>query len=117
MKEQQTALYRQQLHAMRQSLLDQIATQRGGISGRAEVAAAHFSQPEDSRAQLLSEKDMEFALGEREIVELNMIDAALVRMDMGIYGQCTDCGVDIPPARLHVSPEAPRCISCQEAFE
>lgn len=117
MKEQPIAAYRQQLHAMRQSLLDQIAAQRGGILGRTEVAQAHFSHPEDSRAQILSEKNVEFALGEREIAELDMIDAALARMDKGVYGQCADCGIDIPQARLHAAPEASRCMDCQEAFE
>ncbi len=35
----------------------------------------------------------------------------------GTYGQCTDCGEAISAARLQVSPEAARCISCQQAAE
>jgi DnaK suppressor protein len=33
------------------------------------------------------------------------------------YGECTDCGADIGTARLHVAPEAARCLGCQEKAE
>lgn len=109
--------YQQQLVAMRTALLAQIAEQRGGIVSRAEVAADHFAHPQDSSAQLATERELEFALGERELAELSAIDAALTRLQTGAYGQCTDCGVQIAPARLQATPEAPRCIGCQEKHE
>lgn len=31
--------------------------------------------------------------------------------------ECTDCGADIPPARLKAAPFATRCIGCQTKFE
>ena len=112
-----TAPYQQQLLGMRAALLSQIADQRGGAVSRVEVAADHFGHPEDSGAQLASERELEFALGERELVELSAIDAALARIKAGTYGECTDCGVAIKPARLQATPEAPRCIHCQEKVE
>ncbi len=117
MNKQQFSACQQQLVAMRAALLAQIAEQRGGVVSRVEVAAEHFGHPEDSGAQLASERELEFALGEREMVELAQIDAALARIDAGTYGECTDCGTHITPARLHASPEAPRCIHCQEKAE
>jgi DnaK suppressor protein len=111
------APYQQQLLAMRAALLNQIAQQRGGVVSRAEAAADHFGHPEDSSAQLATERELEFALGERELEELSAIDAALARVAAGTYGECTDCGAPIAPARLHASPEAPRCIHCQEKAE
>jgi len=117
MNKQQTSAYQQQLVGMRAALLKQIAEQRGGVVSRAEVAAEHFGHPEDSGAQLASERELEFAMGEREMAELSAIDAALARLDAGTYGECTDCGVHIAPARLQASPEAPRCIHCQEKAE
>ncbi len=107
----------QQLHAMRKSLLDQIAQQRGGVVPRAEVAADHYNHPEDSGAQLATERELEFALGERELAELDAIDKALARVNAGTYGECTDCGTRIAAARLHATPEAARCIHCQEKHE
>lgn len=110
--------YQEKLLALRAALLAQIAAQRGGVVSRAESAAAHFERAvEDSRAQLAVEKDLELALGEREVAELTAIDAALARVEAGTYGECTDCGVDIAPARLQATPEAPRCIGCQEKYE
>jgi DnaK suppressor protein len=115
-KEDHTASLHQ-LTAMRTALLAQIAEQRGGIVSRAEVAADHFGHPEDSGAQLASERELEFAISEREMAELVAIDAALARLEAGTYGDCTDCGRAIAPARLHASPEAARCIHCQEKSE
>ncbi|MNT89889.1 RNA polymerase-binding transcription factor [compost metagenome] len=45
------------------------------------------------------------------------MDAALNRIEAGTYGECTDCGTDITAARLHATPEAPRCVHCQEKAE
>jgi DnaK suppressor protein len=117
MDKQHSAPYQQQLLDMRVALLAQIAVQRGGTVSRADAAADHFGQPEDSRAQVATEREIEFALGERETAELTAIDAALARIGAGTYGVCTDCGVTIPPARLQASPEAQRCIPCQEKAE
>lgn len=117
MNKQQAAPYQEQLLAMRTALLAQISDQRGGTISRAEAAADHFGNTEDSSAQVATERALEFAIGERETAELAEIDAALARIEAGSYGQCTDCGVDIAPARLQASPEAPRCISCQEKQE
>ena len=117
MDKPQTAPYQQQLLGLRAALLAQISAQRGGTVSRADAAAEHFGHPEDSRAQVATERDIEFALGERETAELAEIDAALARIDNGRYGQCISCGVVIPAARLDASPEAERCIPCQEKAE
>ncbi len=118
MSTQLTAPFKKQLLEQRASLLAQLASLRGGNIGRAEASVEHFSgQKEDSRAQLETERDLEFTLDARESAELDAIDAALKRIEAGTYGVCTDCGVDIPAARLHAAPETPRCIACQEKFE
>lgn len=116
MNKEQAAPYQQQLLAMHATLLAQINAQRGGVS-RAEAAAEHFSRREDSSAQVATERELEFAIDERETEELAMIDSALARIEAGTYGECTDCGIDIAPARLQASPEVPRCIACQEKTE
>ncbi|MFY0523863.1 TraR/DksA family transcriptional regulator [Archangium gephyra] len=38
-----------------------------------------------------------------------LIDAALRRMDTGVFGTCVDCGYDIPIERLEALPFAIRC--------
>jgi DnaK suppressor protein len=109
--------YQQRLLGMREALLTQIAEQRGGVVSRAEAAAEHFGHSEDSSAQVATERELDFAIGERETAELAVIDAALARIEAGTYGQCTDCGVAIAAGRLEASPDAPRCIHCQEKVE
>jgi DnaK suppressor protein len=110
-------VYRQQLQALRVALLAQIADQRGGSRSRADVAADHFMNAEDSHAQVTSQRDLEFALNERETAELAELELALLRLDAGTYGVCIDCATVIPEARLSAMPEAQRCMACQEKIE
>ncbi len=105
------------LYDMRRGLLERIAEQRGGVVSRADMAADHFAHSEDSRAQTNAAKYLEFALNERETEELIAIDAALARLHTGHYGQCVNCTKPITPARLRATPEASRCITCQQKFE
>ena len=117
MDKTQAAPFRQQLLTQQSELLAQLAAQRGGVIGRAEVAAEHFGHPEDPRAQVATERELEFALGERETAHLAAVEAALARIEAGSYGECTDCGALITAARLHAQPEAARCVHCQEKAE
>lgn len=113
----QAQAFEQQLQGMRAALLAQIAAQRGGVVSRAEAAAEHFVRHGESPAQVATEREIEFAIDAHEVAELAAIDAALARITAGVYGECADCGCDIPAARLHANPEALRCIRCQESFE
>ncbi|MEO7400231.1 MAG: TraR/DksA family transcriptional regulator [Polaromonas sp.] len=117
MKQQKLADHKAKLLAMRAALEAQISDQRGGAGSRADAAADRFGHPEDSRAQTNTERELEFALSDREAEELAVIDAALSRLETGIYGECIACGVQIPAARLDASPEVARCIPCQEKVE
>lgn len=49
------------------------------------------------------------SLMESQRRELMLIDAALRRMDMGVFGNCVDCGYEIPIERLEALPFAIRC--------
>lgn len=110
-------VYKVQLIEARAQLLARIAFERGGVVSRADMAAEHFDNSFQSRAQIRSERETEFAMNEHETAELGDIDAALERIQAGTYGQCTDCGVTIAPARLHAYPTAKRCIDCQTVAE
>ena len=111
------AIILDRLHTMCADLLAQIAQQRGGTVSRAEMATDHFAHSEETRADTNTARDLEFALNERETEELGAIDAALVRLHCGHYGQCVDCAEPIGPARLKATPEVSRCMPCQEKFE
>jgi len=53
----------------------------------------------------------------RDLIELRAIEAARQRMDDGSYGECVECGTDIPYERLEVQPAAERCTPCQGMYE
>jgi DnaK suppressor protein len=110
--------FKQQLLEQRASILAQLNSLRGGTVGRVEASAEHFGRAEElDSGQVSSARELELALDDRESTELRLVDAALARIEAGTYGLCTDCGVEIPLARLHAAPEAPRCIACQEKIE
>lgn len=77
----------------------------GNVPDSAELAAADVALDID-RSEI-----------DRDMTELEAVDAALARIDLGSYGSCVDCGRGIEAARLATAPEAPRCFACQELAE
>jgi len=51
-------------------------------------------------------------LGNAALQEIAQIKAAIKRMELGTYGQCTLCGNDIGASRLNAMPYAANCIDC-----
>ena len=70
---------------------------------------------ESSEADI--QEDIEFALIQMKAETLNKINAALTRLDEGVYGNCFECGEEIAEARLRALPFAARCKDCEEARE
>jgi len=60
------------------------------------------------------EREKAFFFATREGKYLSHIENALDRIDEGTFGVCTDCGKDIPKARLMAVPTATRCVPCKE---
>jgi RNA polymerase-binding protein DksA len=53
----------------------------------------------------------------RERRQLDEVNAALSRLEAGIYGVCERCARPIPLARLRAMPTARYCVECQELEE
>lgn len=70
---------------------------------------------EESVADLL--RDLNNALINQHLIELNQINSAFQRLNTGHYGECCDCGDDIQWERLEKQPAALRCVSCQSLRE
>ena len=111
------ASLREKLLSQRAELLQRMAHERGGVVGRAEVAADQYDNAASDYAQLLNEREDGFAMSEHETAELVDIDRALTRMDAGHYGMCIDCNAEIPKPRLVATPTAARCLACQGKVE
>lgn len=52
-------------------------------------------------------------MSERERSILLEVDAALDRIDEGVFGICESCGEDIAAARLKAVPYASLCVECK----
>lgn len=65
-----------------------------------------------SRMDSMQNQHMSRNLHEREQARFAAVQAALDRMDTGIYGTCTGCGEAISEGRLFVVPEAEHCPAC-----
>lgn len=63
------------------------------------------------------QEDIEITLVQLQRETLTRIRAALQRLEQGLYGRCTECGEDIPAARLRAVPFAVRCVDCEDARE
>lgn len=68
-------------------------------------------------AQRYSNRERDIALQAIEVEQLEQIEDALERLDEGTYGQCENCGQDIPPGRLEILPHATLCVNCQSQQE
>jgi DnaK suppressor protein len=70
---------------------------------------------DDAVADVLADLNVAHLVAEYD--ELRDLDAALLRVESGTYGDCIDCGEPIPFERLETMPTALRCVDCQEKFE
>ena len=63
------------------------------------------------------EQEFTLSLMQTEEDTLGTIEAALERIEDGIYGQCEECSGVISKARLNAIPYAAHCIKCAQKLE
>lgn len=90
----------------------------------AQLAGASAPSPENKQVRDIGDEalsasmdKLQNSLEQAEIDEINLIDAAMGRIERGEYGICLDCGDEVSDRRLEHSPFAARCIVCQEELE
>lgn len=70
------------------------------------------SRDDEDRATEREEDEVLEGLGNSAQNEIEAIEAALKRIELGTYGECTHCGKPIGEARLDAVPHVPHCIDC-----
>lgn len=75
-----------------------------------------FADPAD-RATAESDRAFTLRLRDRERHLIRKIQAALKRIDDGVYGVCEECGDDISIPRLRARPVTRLCINCKARQE
>jgi RNA polymerase-binding transcription factor DksA len=85
------------------------------LQGERPAAEEGNGYPQDSAdaGSILSEADRTEAVLDSARSQRDEVLAALARIDDNTYGQCVDCGSEIPEGRLDARPDAARCVNCQ----
>jgi RNA polymerase-binding transcription factor DksA len=109
-------------------LLELRARLRGDVSAMAENALRRNRA--DGNGELSSmplhmadigsdnfEQEFTLSLMANEEDTLQLIEAALERIEDGVYGACDECGGVIPKTRLNAIPYTPYCVKCAEKLQ
>ena len=79
---------------------------------RATVELDQQSVGRLSRMDALQRQAMAEAAERARTMEIRKINAALDRIEEGVYGYCLECGEEIAAKRLAVDPAASHCVRC-----
>ena len=63
------------------------------------------------------EQEFTLSLMEHDEDLLEKVEAALERIEDGVYGSCVECEAKIPKTRLNVIPYTPHCVKCSGKSE
>lgn len=78
--------------------------------------ATVFADPND-RASQESDMALELRNRDRERKLIKKIDETIAKIEIGEYGYCSSCGVEIGLKRLQARPTASLCIDCKQLEE
>lgn len=113
MKPSEVAPFQEKLIAAQKLLLgENIQEEFGNVSESARSSA----DPMDA-ASMYEFADVLGMQSESATKALELIEAALGRIDEGTYGECVECEKNIPKTRLEALPFTPYCIACQRRIE
>ncbi|HLA74644.1 MAG TPA: RNA polymerase-binding protein DksA [Gammaproteobacteria bacterium] len=108
MNEKQVSHFRNILQAWKRELMEEVDR----TVHHMQDEAINYPDPND-RASQESEITMELRARDRERKLIKKIDESLIKLDLGDYGYCEVCGVEIGIRRLEARPTATQCIDCK----
>jgi len=106
-----------QLEARRRQLRVELQAKLNEQDNTALLGLRNRMEETDDWAVADLETALDVAEVSRDAAELRDVEMALIRIGDGTYGDCTECSLPIPYARLAANPSAARCIACQEKLE
>ena len=113
--------YRERLVSERKrlfALLEGLGT--GGIRRPLKESIQELSLIDNHPADVASEtfeKEKDAGLADLTRLNLDRVERALDRIDLGTYGVCVRCGTPISQDRLEALPSAELCLPCQDLLE
>jgi len=105
------------LRARQRELRGEVAAQLKTQDDPRLVGLRNRMEDTDDWAVADAMASMDISLVSRDLAVLAEIEGALGRLADGSYGECIDCGAEIPYARLAAYPAAIRCVACQSRLE
>jgi len=105
-----------ELNRFHLSLKNKLADLENGNRNRGAIAI-ETSPDELDRIQHGQERDLAMGALDRDSKLLREVRSALIRVDAGTYGICSDCQEDISMKRLTAVPWTASCIVCQQAAD
>ncbi len=105
--------YKKKLQARREELMRTIArTQEEGRTADEDPTVDLADKAANSYT-----KEFLFGMTNTDRTILNMIDAALKRIQADEYGVCANCQEELQQKRMEAVPWAKHCLACQEKME
>ena len=120
MKNSEVKPFKELLLALRARLRGDVSTLAQAALSDASGGGAGSSSVPSHIADLGSdtyEQDNTILLMNNEGETLAQIEAALERIEDGVYGSCTECSGKIPKMRLKTIPYTPHCVKCASQLE
>lgn len=121
MKKTEMKPFKERLLALRSRLRgDVTAMARAALNKTRTESSGDLSSMPIHMADLGSdnyEQEFTLSLMENEEDTLEQIEAALERIEEGVYGLCLECEGRIPKARLNAIPYTPHCVKCASKLE
>ena len=112
MNPRQLGHFRKMLEEMKRELSQDIDRTVHTMQDEATI----FADPNDRASQEL-DMSLELRNRDRERKLIKKIDETISRIDLGEYGYCESCGVEIGLKRLEARPTATLCIDCKTLDE
>ena len=112
MNDEQYAHFRKILIAWKRQLMEEVDR----TVHHMKADAANHADPAD-RATQEEEFSLELRTRDRERKLIKKIDESLVTIDLGDYGYCEACGIEVGIRRLEARPTATLCIDCKTLQE
>lgn len=105
---------RARLEAKRQELREAIANLHIRYSaGSSAAGPADGVEDLEESAREMEEREGEQSIFVNQRALLDEIEQALLRLNEGTYGRCSECGQPIPEKRLEAIPWAARDLVCE----
>ena len=112
-----TAAQQTQLHSQLLALQEELELLLTESAASSQIVDLDQPIGRLSRMDALQQQAMAKANRAGHQQRLTLVEAALLTIKLGHYGECRRCEEPIGYARLNVRPESPFCLDCQKQSE